>query len=115
MTDLLRGLVAEATISRHRMWSVERFIARRKCGPDVSARLRRLNPSGVEEGSWPRGYHPHRRSAAARFDRDGVSVRDFVGKYGRAAFDALPAHALIKDGHRKSVTREYVQDHFYLQ
>lgn len=109
----LDGLIAEATGPRLRMWNVDRFIERKKCKPEVAAKLRRLNPNGVEEGSWPRGYHRHARNPWWGYG--GVGPREFVEKYGRKAYHALPKRAFIRDGHRKMIVREYIEDHFQRQ
>lgn len=70
--------------------------------------MRRLNPSGVPEGSWPRGYRPGPRNYT--FDLGSIGPRDFVRQYGRAAYDAVPKRYIYRKGHRKSVAREYAED-----
>jgi hypothetical protein len=64
------------------VWPIEEFIARKKCKPRVAARLRRLNPNGVEGGSFPRGYHPHARTRV--FSLDCESRAELVRRRGRA-------------------------------
>lgn len=90
-------------------WRMEAFIARKKCKPEVAARIRRLNPNGFAEGSWPRGYRPASTSWW-QFERGLMSPRDCVARYGRAAYDAIPRRAIKRNGHRKGVVLEYTED-----
>lgn len=83
------------------VWPIEEYLARTRHGRKVRERIQRLNPNGKPEASWPRGWHPHKR--AFRWERDCMSVRDFVRRYGTEEYRALPRRALIRDGHRKGV------------
>lgn len=71
-------------------------------GANVWARIERLNAIGVEEGSFLRGWHPHRRSR--HMDIPTIPAAHFIRKFGRARYDALPRRAFYRDGHRKAVT-----------
>lgn len=92
--------------SGERVWPIEEYLARRRHGPAVRERIRRLNAKGKIEGEWPRGWHPHRRSQS--FMHDTMSVRRFVEKFGRAAYQEVPKRAFIRNGHRKAVSMNYV-------
>lgn len=72
-------------------------------GAAVVARIERLNPNGVHPGAIPRGWNPHKR--ANNFAMDLIGVREFICRYGRPAYNALPKTAIYRDGHRKAVTR----------
>jgi hypothetical protein len=80
------------------------------CGPEVRERITRLNPRGPLEGETLRGWHPHHRVRQEwRFDI--VGPKDFIARYGREAYRAVPKSGFLRFGHRKAVTREYIQDH----
>jgi hypothetical protein len=84
------------------VWPVEEFLRRQRCGQHVAARLRRLNPAGVVEGEYPRGWH--RRVALARRFDDVMPVAEFVRRFGSAALRALPRQAFIREGRRRAIT-----------
>lgn len=43
------------------IWPIEEYLARRNHGPNVAARLKRLNANGKPEGELPRGWDPSRK------------------------------------------------------
>lgn len=83
-------------------------LSKRKFTVAIRERLIRLNADGIQLGSRPRGYHPHKRSRP--IERDLFSVREFARRYGRTALDAIPSRFIFRDGHRKAISREYVED-----
>lgn len=96
------------------LWPIGEYLARTKHSPAVAERIRRLYPHGKEEGSMTRGWHPHPRSCGHRWETDAVTVCEFIAKFGRAAYRALPRTALVRDGHRKAITRRAVKDASWL-
>lgn len=58
--------------------------------------------------------HPHR---SHRFSKDWtvdvVPVNVFIQQFGRDAYRALPKEAFIRNGHRKAVTREAIEDNLW--
>lgn len=75
------------------------FYSRR--GPAVRARLERLNPHGLKVFHIPRGWHPHQR--INHFEWHTMPVREFISRFGRAAYDSLPPRDVLRQGHRKAV------------
>lgn len=67
----------------------------------VKARIRRLNPEGLEEGCIPRGWNPHPRINPHY--TCAMPVRDFIRRFGRDAYRALPRTAFYRQGHRKAI------------
>lgn len=92
--------------------SIDYLAQKLRFKPEVLARIRRLNPIGVPEGSRIRGYVPAARSPGSWTTIDAMSPRAFVANYGRDAYDAIPRNALIRHGHRKGIAREYIEDNF---
>jgi hypothetical protein len=90
------------------VWPIDEYLVRRRHRPEVAARIRRLNPNGKEEGSRPRGWHPHARSR--RYDLDLVSVDQFIKRFGRAKYRSLPREAFYRDGHRKGIKFQYAME-----
>lgn len=99
---------------------LEYVAATRGFKPSVLERLRKLNPYSVPHftnsaqvvSGRIRGYHPAARSPASCWATDAMSPRAFVSKFGRAAYDKVPRHFLLRSGHRKGIAREYIEDHF---
>lgn len=86
----------------------EKALARWPHTPAVADRIRRRNPHGIEEGFIPNGWHPH-----SRIDRhmmDVMPVREFISRFGRARYNEIPRGRLIRQGHRKVVSLEYVEE-----
>jgi len=78
----------------------------------VVARLKRLNPDGVEEGSYPRrGWH--RKPPARRWDLNAITFAEFRRRFGREAAERLPKAAIFKPcngGRRKLVAQWAVKE-----
>ena len=94
-------------MARLPVWPIDEFLSRHKrLGLSVKARLRRMNPDGVEEGNWPRGWFPerHRRMAGSL---DVFGPKEFIKRYGRAAYRAVPKSAIHRRGHRKGISFAY--------
>jgi hypothetical protein len=87
----------------------DRLQAKLKCKPEVWARIRRLNPDhrGVKAFRQLRGYHPNRRQW---INMDVIGPKKFIELYGREAYRLVPKSAFRRDGHRKLLTAEFVQD-----
>ena len=66
------------------MIPIDEICDRMKCKPRVRERLRKLNPEGVEEGGYPRGWRPRRTLKAIRFQRVVFPVRIYREKWGVA-------------------------------
>jgi|SRR6202035_3499440 len=80
--------------------------------PTVRQRLLRLNPPPLYEGKRLRGYHPHRRTSEPWGNL--VGKRQFIVRYGRHAWAALPRFTVLHNGHRKAVSRETVLDNLWM-
>ncbi len=89
----LRELAVPAVVPWPQVWK------RMKCKPEVRARIERLNPNGVEEGCYPRGYSPKRRE----FNRDVVGPKEFIEQNGVEAYRAAK-HMFVHEGHRKVIS-----------
>jgi hypothetical protein len=76
-----------------------------KRSPNVRARIRRLNPNGIELGSVPRGWHPHKRSFSEYFD--ALTPKRFIKLKGRHAYRSLPK--IRHDGHRKRIPYRLIE------
>jgi len=87
-----------ATPKYFKIREIPRF---RRSAPEVVARLERLNPGGVHESCYPRGWHPHKK--LDHFVGRTMRVREFVRRFGREAYDALGRDDIIRRGHRKGV------------
>lgn len=77
----------------------------------VAERILRLNPD-PSPGSLLRGYHPSARTTGIYMQF--IGKREFLRKYGRAAWDALPRMCIRQDGHRKAVSWEDCADMVWL-
>lgn len=80
--------------------------------PGLASRLRHENPWTPVRDGRIRGYHPQRRAPASNIALSVLSPRDFVARFGRKAYDAVPRWALLREGHRKGIAREYIEDDF---
>lgn len=87
---------------------VHRGIGRRH--PEVRERILRLNPVW-HEGSSLRGWRPKHNPC---FVQDLVGKREFIERYGRAAWEQTPNGEKIKYGRRHYVTRVFVEDNMWM-
>ena len=78
--------------------------------PTVTARLRRLNPH-PQQGMIARGWHPKGRRGMYFWDR--VGKREFLKRFGREAWEAMPNGLKIKDGRRQYISRVNVEDEIW--
>lgn len=81
--------------------------------PSIRARVQRLNPD-YAPGAMPRGIHYKRHmgpNCHFRYMSKGV----FLKRHSRTAWDRLPREEIIKDGRRKWVRLEAVQDQLWLR
>lgn len=100
---------------RNERQQMEKFISwddlrtRLKCKPEVWARIRRMNPDhrGVKPFGLLRGYHPNHRQ---HINMDVIGPKQFIARFGREAYRAIPANRLVRRGHRKLITAEYCMD-----
>jgi hypothetical protein len=83
--------------------------AHKRFGAEVRRRVARLNPYGPLEGEVLRGWHPH-HSFTRRWDMDVIGPKAFIARFGREAYRSLPNRAFVRNGHRKAISREYVED-----
>lgn len=93
------------------MIPLEEYFARWPHTPNVEARLRRLNPNGIEEGCFPRGWYPTRTLKWYRVMTDTVSVRDFTDKWGKQVLMWVRhcGRLVNRGGKRRAVTyRDYI-------
>jgi hypothetical protein len=99
--------IARNAAERERI-PVDEALERLKVTPAVAARIRRLNPTGILPYTIIRGMH-RKVSNGRRINMDVCGPKEFIKRYGREAYREH-ASAFRHDGHRKYVTREYVQD-----
>lgn len=86
------------------------FIKDHNLKPHIAARVRRLNPKGLRQGSMIRGMRPRApdmRNEA--FMRGCVTVREFIAVHGSAEYRKIPRSAIFRQGHRKLITRQYAE------
>jgi|JI8StandDraft_1071087.scaffolds.fasta_scaffold276708_2 hypothetical protein len=83
------------------MWPVDEMLSRRPVTPSVAARLHRLNPNGVREGDFPRGWHRKRTAKMMGLLYNFVGVRGIP----RDVLASLPQDAFFRDGKRRYVER----------
>lgn len=93
---------------RNYMWPIDEYLARRKHGPRVAARISSLNPNGKPEGAKPRGWNPHPH--ISRWEIDSMPIHVFVRRYGADLYRKIPRQALIRQGHRKAVAMAWIVD-----
>lgn len=95
---------------RRVIWPVDELLARYKCKRHVAERLKRLNPEGVEEGSYPRGWHRKGPAWAWPLERNYYPLGAIVREHGRAVLDRIPRESVVKDGRRKFVPHYVLVD-----
>jgi hypothetical protein len=83
----------------------ERLIKWGSTNPHVIDRIVRLNPN-PKEGEMLRGWHPARH-VGRMWHRDVIGKGAFIRKYGRIEYELLPEQAIIKDGKRVYIMRQY--------
>lgn len=78
-------------------------------------RVRRLNPNHTR-GHQPRGWTPAPTLRRMVWLYDAVGKREFIGKFGRAAWANLAKDRrnLLRDGKRVYARREAVEDRLWL-
>lgn len=79
---------------------IERFRAF-GVGERVLDRIARLNPNGVPEGAYPRGFHRKEVGVLTGMLRGAMPVRDYIARFGSDAYRALPRHALLSFGGKR--------------
>lgn len=84
-------------------------LKRHHVGDAIAERVLRLNPN-PRPGEGLRGIH---RRMNLRWHTGAMPKGEFIATFGRAAFDALPKHALFKSGKRRWVTREAVRERLW--
>jgi hypothetical protein len=92
------------------IWPVAEIIHRYKVTRHVAERLRRLNPEGVEEGCYPRGWH---RRWPLHLAMDAITLAEFRRRFGREAEKRLPPGAIWKPrgaGRRKVVSQQAIRN-----
>lgn len=83
-------------------------------GPEVRARVLRLNPKGVEPGKKPKGYNP--KYAMSRIQPiwvGHIKKSTFIKEFGRDAWSKIPVECIVKDGRRRAITREAYLDNVW--
>lgn len=88
-------------------------LLRRGVSPAVRERIDRLNSDFVP-GQKVRGWNPAPTLWRQIFSWDVIGRREFLRRFGRCGWANLPKSAIIKDGKRRYVRTEAVQDQLYL-
>lgn len=92
------------------MNNVEHLIEDWKLGAMVAGRIRKSYPSGVVPPyELVRGYHPN-HSFRKSINLAVMPVSDFIAKFGVNAYRSIPRESLVRNGHRKAVSRRYVMN-----
>lgn len=96
---------------------LEAWLRHHRCGPEVAARIRRLNPRGLQEGDYPRGWHPSETWRSLSWSRGlaPIGKREFIARYGREAWRRLEPFDLCKIGRRRRMTREAWLDNRWVE
>lgn len=71
--------------------------------PSVQARIKRLNPR-LGEGEIPRGWRPAPTLHSIRMSHQVIGKREFIARFGRAAFDDMNPRSLHRSGKRVYVS-----------
>lgn len=87
---------------------ISEYLIGRQHSPAVRERIARLNPDGQREGELPRGWHPHRRISELMTGM--IRPREFIRKFGRQTYRAIPRDRLFHQGHRKAVPYTYIKE-----
>lgn len=84
---------------------VEQQLSARHVAPAIIERVLRLSEP-YPEGVLLRGFHYKRTIRDLRLTRDCTTKGDFVRRYGRDAWDRVPASGKFRQGRRQYVTRQ---------
>lgn len=94
-------------------FDLEDAMERRGMKPEVRARIRRLNPRYIGAGRI-RGYRERETLSLMHCSIDVMGKREFITKYGRAAWDKLLPDEMFRSGKRRYVYREAVLDNVWM-
>lgn len=87
-----------------------KWLDKHKRGKRVRERILRLNHS-IRGGEKIRGWHPHGSLKAIEFERGVMGKKEFIRKFGGAAWMSLvPKEDMLALGKRRYVRIEVVQD-----
>lgn len=77
-------------------------LRRRTSNPHVIERIMRLNPKGLEQGCFLRGWRVNDQMRRNRCMFMAVMARGrVIREFGRAVWDSIPRRRLVQDGRRQ--------------
>jgi hypothetical protein len=74
--------------------------------PRVRERILARYPDGVPEGEYLTCWGHERRRRPQHFQRNTMGPREFILRFGRDAYRALPKYKIHHTGHRKAIRAE---------